>query len=137
MGILAPETGVAVSKASVLELPQSCRIPDEEPPVGEFGYVVATEGGYVFIDSDIHGAGLSRKMSIVSVDNVVQGEKSKTVMMKRIGVATVIEIGPRTARALRIDTGAPLKVGMKVLPGTVPESFNFTETRLRDIDLGL
>jgi len=135
--IAAAEAPLSIGKVTGFELPRNYKTPDEEPALGEFGYVVWAEGQQVLADADMDGVVPNRKVSIMTIDKVVKGEKSKTVFLKRVATGTVAEVGPRTVKILCVDEGTPITKGMKILPGALPASVTFTDTRLQDLDQGL
>jgi hypothetical protein len=135
--LAAPGGTISLGKMTVRELPPSCRIPDEEPPLGEFGYVLWADSSQILIDSDLSGAAANRKVTIVAIDKVVQGEASRSVLMKPVAEAMIAEVGPRISRAVRVGSGEPVEKGMKVFVGVLPPSPVFTESRLSDVDQGL
>jgi hypothetical protein len=135
--IVAAEAALSIGKVAGCELPRSYKTPDEEPVLGEFGYVVWAEGQQVLADADMNGAAPNRKVSIMAIDRVVKGEKSKTVFLKRVATGTVAEAGPRTVKILCVEEGTPIAKGMKILRGALPASVTFTDVRLQDLDQGL
>jgi hypothetical protein len=135
--IAAVESTLSIGKVMGIELPRSLRTPDEEPSLGEFGYVVWTEGNQILVDSDMNGIALNRKVSIMAIDKIVKGEKSKTVFLKRAALGTIVEMGPRTAKIQCTEESLPISRGMKVLPGILPASLTITDARILDLDQGL
>jgi len=134
----APGRPVTVGLVSARELSPSCRTPAVEPLLGEFGYVLGGgDKNEILVDSSMYGITLNGIVSLVAVDKVVEGEKSKTVFLKRVGLGTVKEIGPTTSIIQRTDAGEPIKRGTKVFKGTQPPSFHFTDSRIGSIDEGL
>ena len=132
-----PGRQLSIGRASAREISPSCRTPAVEPVLGEFGYVVQSNAAGILIDSSMVGLVPGGVVSIVSVDKIIEGEKSKTVFLKRVGLATVKEIGPLTTLIQRNDTGEPVKRGMKILRGVQPLSFHFIDARINSIDEGL
>jgi len=135
--LAAPSRNVTVGRVSAREISMSCVTPAKEPVLGEFGYVQWVDADGILVDSAMNGAALNDTVSIVTIDKVVEGEKSKTVFMKRVALGTIKEIGAMTALIGRTDSGEPVKKGMKVLRGTRPLSFLFTDARIGSIDEGL
>ncbi len=133
----APGRQLSVGRISAREISPSCKTPATEPVLGEFGYVVLSDAAGILIDSSMVGLVPGGVVSIVSIDKIIEGEKSRTVFLKRVGLATVKEVGPMTALVQRNDTGEPVKKGMKVLRGVQPLSFHFTDARINSIDEGL
>ena len=135
--VAAPEARVSLGKVAELELPRSYRTPDEEPVLGEFGYVVGVDGQQAIVDSDMEGIALNRKVSVMAIDKVVKGEKSKTIFLRKIASGTVVEVGPRTSQILCVEEGGAVARGMKILPGSLPAAVTFTDARIEDLDEGL
>ena len=134
--LAAPESVVSVGKVAGIELPLSFRLLEQEAAVGDFGYVLSTGEGRALIDADLNGIAVNRRVSVVSVDKVIQGEQSKTVLMTRVASGMVVDVGPRTAR-IQILEGGPVKRGMKVFSGSLPATLTFTDARWRDLEQGL
>jgi hypothetical protein len=85
----------------------------------------------------MNGIALNRKVSIMAIDKIVKGEKSKTVFLKRAALGTIVEMGPRTAKIQCTEESLPISRGMKVLPGILPASLTITDARILDLDQGL
>jgi len=135
--LAAPGRNLTVGRVSAREVSLSCVTPVKEPVLGEFGYVQWSDSAGILIDASMNGAALNDTVSVVEVDKVVEGEKSKTVFIKRVALGTIKEIGSMTVLIGRTDGREPVKKGMKVLRGTQPVSFLFTDTRIGSIDEGL
>ncbi|MDI6774152.1 MAG: FHA domain-containing protein [Verrucomicrobiota bacterium] len=135
--LAAPEDVISLGNISARELPASCRIPDDEPPLGEFGYVVWLDDSQILIDADMNGAAVGKKVTILAVEKVVQGEASRSVLTKAVAEAVIQEVGARTCRAVRAGIGEPIEKGMKVFVGDLPGAPVFGDARLGDLNLGL
>ncbi|MEK7996919.1 MAG: hypothetical protein AAB403_24215, partial [Planctomycetota bacterium] len=135
--VCAPQGGIKIGRVRVRELTASAVIPDAEPVLGEFGYVLAVNGPNVVVDSDAQAMGSGRKFSVMAVGNVVRGEQSLTVMMKRVGQGSVSDAGPLTTRLTMTEGAEEVKAGMKIFPGAMQPETVFAGGRLLDLREGL
>ena len=137
LALAAPQGGLRIARVRAREIPLSVPVPDTEPATGYAGYVLASGGNHVLVDADTQGLAMSRKFSLMSVGNVVKGEQSLTVMLKRVGSGTVVEQGPLTARLMLNEGGEAIKPGLKLMSGTVPVELMLTGQRLMNLQEGL
>jgi hypothetical protein len=133
----APGRLVSIGRVSAREISSSCNTPAVEPLLGEFGYVLGGDAAGILVDSSMSGIAVNGVVSFAAVEKIIEGEKSKTVFFKRVGMGAVKELGPMTAVIQRTDAGEPIKKGTKVLKGAQPLSFYFNDARISSIDEGL
>jgi len=137
MTVCAPQGGIKIGRVRARELTAGAVIPDIEPVLGEFGYVLAVNGPNVIVDSDANTMTSGRKFSVMAIGNVVRGEQSLTVMMKRVGQGTVSDAGTLTTRLVMGEGAEDVKAGMKILPGTLQPDTVFAGGRILDLREGL
>lgn len=135
--LAVPRGIVSIGRSAVKDLPRSCLAIDKEGDLGDFGYVLSVSEGKAVIDSDSNNLTEKGKVTIMAVDNVIKGEKSKTYVLKKAASGSVAAMGPRTSIVLLSSDAKEVKPGMKVLSGTQPDSIFVTEERFCDIDQGL
>ncbi len=133
----APRMGVSVGRASLRDIPWSCKAVEKEGEFGDFGYVLKTEGQRIWVDADMHGIASNGKITVMMVDNIIKGESSKTVILKKVASGVVVELGERTAEVVLSAANSVIQPGMKVMSGDQPDSLLVTDEWLRDIDNGL
>lgn len=133
----APRGELSIGRASIRDIPWSCKPVDEEGEFGDFGYVLRTEGQKIWVDADMYGIEPGGKVTVMEVSNVIRGESSKTVILKKVVSGTVVELGGRTAVVMLSGADPDVKPEMKVLSGVQPDSLVVTDEWLRNIDQGL
>lgn len=135
--LAAPESVVSIGRSSARDLSSSCTAPTQEADIGDFGYVLKVVDNKILIDSDMYGVSEKGKVSCMAVENVITGENSKTIVLKKVASGIVVETGPRTSVVALSGVTQEVKPGMKVMVGTQPDSLIITDERMCDIDQGL
>jgi len=118
--VVAPMGGVRLGPSSAFDLPSSCQLSPKEAEFGDFGYVLKGVGDQVLIDADTTGLQLNGTVSFMEAQRV-SGERSQSVVLRRVSTGVVTRIGPRTATVKLMNTKQNLVPGMKVMTGVQPE----------------
>ena len=137
LSLIAPQGGVRLTKIKAREMSANTVIPEVEPILGEHGYILTVSGSSAIIDSDLFTAMPNKKYTVVMPGNIVKGEESLTVALKRMGTAVIADAGPLTSRLFLSDVADTIKEGMKILPIVLKEDTVFTESRIVDLKQGL
>lgn len=111
-------------------LSRSIIIPDQEPDLGEFGYVLAVEGASILLDTDGFRLSTGDTVSVMKTEKVVSGENSKTIMLKRVALGKITDMNPRRAIAVTSSLIEPIQAGMKILEGQQPDTLTLSSDDL-------